>query len=232
MNLKDHNTLPALDLSVPTDVETATLAMGCFWSPEALFGAQTGVYRTRVGYAGGTTSEPTYRDFGSYIETVQVEFSRTAISFSALLELFFRHHTPVNEPRKRQYASALFYHSAAQKETIEKAMKETEERLGKKLKTEVLPYGGFYLAEDRHQKWKLRRVPQLMAEFSALYPDFEEFNNSTAVARANGLVAGFGTPEDALQNLAGLGLTYPTQNLLLNQYQLQQRINEGSNSSC
>ncbi len=64
-----------------SDLQTATLGMGCFWSPDALFGQLPGVIRTRVGYAGGTSAEPTYRQMGDHTETLQIDFDPQIIKF-------------------------------------------------------------------------------------------------------------------------------------------------------
>src|SRR6056297_2299392 len=73
----DQSPLTALEVDAealaPTATETATFGMGCFWGPDARFGAMPGVVRTRVGYAGGTTPDPTYHDLGDHTEVVQIE---------------------------------------------------------------------------------------------------------------------------------------------------------------
>jgi len=194
--------------------------MGCFWGAESVFGALEGVIRTRVGYAGGSTESPTYRHLANHIETVQVDFEADLLPLPQLLTTFFKHHTPTNRLRKRQYTSALFYHSPEQQQLIQKVLQETEARLGQKVTIELLPFQTFTLAEERHQKWKLRRVPELLREFEVLYPKFQEWNDSTAVARVNGYLGGFGKKEQFLEELAALGLSYESQNLLLNQFQL------------
>lgn len=66
--------LPPMDRNAPTDLSRAAFALGCFWGPDALFGARDGVVRTTVGYAGGTTSDPTYEHIGDHIETVRVAY--------------------------------------------------------------------------------------------------------------------------------------------------------------
>jgi len=91
-----------------TDVQKAVFGMECFWSPDALFGAQKGVIRTRVGYAGGEKKDPTYRDLGKHTETVLVEYNPEKISYDKLLELFWKNHD-YNRKRKPQYASKIFY---------------------------------------------------------------------------------------------------------------------------
>lgn len=76
-----------------------------------------------------------------------------------------------------------------------------------KVFTEVLPYNGFYLAEGYHQKYYLRQHPDLMREFTAMYPRERELINSTAAARVNGYVAGYGTYENLLSEVSSFGLS-------------------------
>ena len=66
--------------------------------------------RTRVGYAGGTTNNPTYRALGDHAETIQVDYDPTQISYEELLEAFWTSHSPTSRPWSRQYASIIFYH--------------------------------------------------------------------------------------------------------------------------
>jgi methionine-S-sulfoxide reductase len=215
MNPLQEDKLPAIDKITYPTTQTATLAMGCFWGPEALFGATEGVIRTRVGYAGGTTPAPTYRRLADHIETVQLDFDPEQITYAQLLAQFFSHHTPTKEPRKRQYTSAIFYHSPEQEQVARQAMKVAEARLQQALQTELIPFQSFYLAEDRHQKWKARRVPAVLAELQKIYPNPEEFNHSTAVARVNGYVGGYGEKDRFMEEMGSLGLSYPVQQTLL-----------------
>ncbi|MBC3542188.1 peptide-methionine (S)-S-oxide reductase MsrA [Rufibacter sediminis] len=222
MHPLEENRLPALDQITYPATQTATLAMGCFWGPEALFGAMPGVIRTRVGFAGGSTENPTYRTIADHLETVQLDFDPDQVTYAQLLEQFFAHHTPTKEPRKRQYTSAIFYHSPEQEQLARKAIKTAEERLQQKIMTEVLAYEQFYLAEERHQKWKLRRVPAVLNELQKIYPQEEAFNNSTAVARVNGYVGGHGEKERFMEEMGSLGLSYPIQQTLLAHFLAQE----------
>ena len=90
-------------------METITLGMGCFWSPEALFGHLPGVLATRVGYAGGTTAEPTYGEMGAHSETIEVDFDPRLIGLGQLLDVFWQHHDTVNinDYKGRQYNSLV-----------------------------------------------------------------------------------------------------------------------------
>lgn len=75
--------------------ERATFSMSCFWGPEALFGVQPGVVRTRVGYAGlGTVANPSYKSMFDYTETVDVEFDPLKTTYDKMLELFWNNHDP------------------------------------------------------------------------------------------------------------------------------------------
>jgi len=73
--------------------------------------------------------------------------------------------------------------------------------------TEILPFTGFYVAEGYHQKYYLRQKPDLMKEFTAMYPKEEDFTKSTAAARVNGYIAGYGTYENLLSEVGSFGLS-------------------------
>ena len=90
-----------------------------------------------------------------------------------------------------------------------------ERRRNKSIQTEILPFGKFFLAEDYHQKYQLRRHRQLMNEFKAFYSRNIDFVNSTAAARVNGYVGGHGTPEEIRASIESLGLSTAGQKRLL-----------------
>ncbi|MBM7567059.1 peptide-methionine (S)-S-oxide reductase MsrA [Paenibacillus sacheonensis] len=180
------------DNKTASSLHTITLGMGCYWSPEALFGAMPGIIRTRVGFAGGTTDEPSYRDMGDHTETVELTFDPAAVSYDELLETFWNNHKPmnINGYKDRQYQSLLLYRDEAQ----EKAFRRIKSRLegGKEsLDTELSPFRSFYPAESRHQKYYLKRFPDAVAKLSAIYPSEEELQNATLAARLNGVAKGF-----------------------------------------
>src|SRR6056297_3828024 len=89
------------------ETETATFALGCFWGPDASFGALEGVIRTRVGYAGGSTEGPTYKMIGDHTETIEIDYDPAVISYRELLEIFFDSHNPYSQSYSRQYASLI-----------------------------------------------------------------------------------------------------------------------------
>jgi len=144
--------------------EVATLAGGCFWGMEDIIRKIPGVTSTRVGYTGGTTSNPVYEDVhagtSGHAEAVEVVFDPTKISYADLLGWFFRMHDPTTKNRQgndvgTSYRSAIFYHSDAQRETAE-AVKAKVDKSGKwksPVVTEIVAAGEFWPAEDYHQKY-------------------------------------------------------------------------------
>lgn len=170
-----------------------TLGMGCFWSPEALFGAAPGVLRTRVGYTGGTTDHPTYREMGDHTECVQLEFDPAVITFEELAAIFWEKHQPVNINgyKGRQYQSLLIYENESQREAIDRVLLNRERSGLGRPETDIVPDTIFYAAEERHQKYYLKRYPQAVEALALLYPTHSELNNSTIAARLNGLAKGF-----------------------------------------
>ena len=174
-----------------------------------------GIVRTRVGYSGGQKENPTYRSIGDHSETLQIDFDPALISYKNLLDIFWREHDPTYRAGSRQYQSAIYYHNETQKELAMETKALEERRRNKKIQTEILPFGKFYLAEDYHQKYQLRQRRQLMTEFKTFYSRNIDFVNSTAAARVNGYVGGHGAPDEIKANLASLGLSTAGQKRLL-----------------
>ncbi len=164
--------------------------------------------RTRVGYAGGTSKNPTYQSLGGHSETLQLDFDPQRMSYLELLDIFWHSHDPTVRSWSRQYASIIFYHNAEQKRLAEETKFHWEETEKKsKIYTEIIPYTEFYWAEDYHQKYWLQAAPEVMKEFRRMYLNFRDFVNSTAAARANGIVGGYGTFDGTTEQLGSLGLS-------------------------
>jgi peptide-methionine (S)-S-oxide reductase len=164
------------------------------------------VIRTRVGYSGGTKVGPTYHSLGDHSETIQIEYDPDQISYEELLDVFWSTHNPTTPSWSRQYASFVFYHDEAQRELAVKTKAQQEAKRGT-LFTEIVPAGTFYPAEDYHQKYYLRNTRELMREFSAIYPNSDDFTASTAAARVNGYIGYNGTCEQLREELDSLGLS-------------------------
>jgi len=196
----------APDAAAPSSgaTETATFGLGCFWGPDARFGAMAGVVRTRVGYAGGTTPEPTYYNLGDHTEVVQVEYDPSEASYADLLEVFWSAHDPRSTARKRQYRSVILTDSVAHRQAAERTQREAESRLGGAVATVIEDLDAFHLAEPYHQKYELRATPVLGDELADRYGD--ALVDSTVAARLNGFVAGHGDAERRRSFLAELDL--------------------------
>ncbi len=171
--------------------------------------------RTRVGYAGGNEENPTYYKLGSHTETVEIDYDPTRISYEELLDIFWDSHNPARPALSVQYKSAIFYHDEEQKQLALDSKARLEAELSATIFTEILPYSRFYLAEGYHQKYYLRNVPDLKKEMTAIYPDINDFVNSTAVARVNGYLSGKRDIEILKQEIDSYGLSPAAKERLL-----------------
>jgi peptide-methionine (S)-S-oxide reductase len=144
--------------------EQATLGGGCFWCLEAVFVELQGVKQVVSGYAGGTVPNPTYRAVCSgttgHAEVVQITFNPAQITYQEILQVFFATHDPTTLNRQgadvgTQYRSAIYFHSAEQKETAGTIIAELNaaDIWPNPIVTEVAPLDVFYPAEDYHQDY-------------------------------------------------------------------------------
>lgn len=208
------NNLPIIDLNRPKQIETATFAMGWFWGPDAQFGITDGVVSTRVGYSGGTKENPSYYDLGDHSEAIQIDYDPNIISYDELLDIFWKNHSPEYKAPLRQYMSIIFYNKEQKKKAYETKMKE-EKLSNSKIYTEVLQLVKFFPAENYHQKYYLQLTRELMNEFSGIYPNFNDFINSTAAAHVNGYIKGCGSIGMLKKEIKNLGLSEKSNNRLL-----------------
>jgi len=140
----------------------ATFGAGCFWGVEAAFRGLPGVIDTRVGYAGGTTRNPTYEDVctGStgHTEVVEVSYDPEQIPYEKLLDVFWSAHD-ATAPHKAQYRSVIFYHTPEQQQSAEQAKQRLTESkaTSRPIVTDILPAPTFYPAEEYHQHFYEKR---------------------------------------------------------------------------
>ena len=172
--------------------------------------------RTRVGYAGGEKINPTYHDLGNHSETIQIDYDPEKITYPQLLQIFWDNHNCKLKSFSRQYMSIIFFHNLKQQELATQSMQEQEKKLDTKLVTEILPLTQFYRAEDYHQKYKLQLREDISGELKKMYPNFQDFVDSTAVARINGFIGGHGTSEQLKKEISTYGLTEASEKYLLN----------------
>jgi peptide-methionine (S)-S-oxide reductase len=155
-----------LEPPFPDGVEQAIFGLGCFWGAERVFWQAPGVFTTAVGYAGGSTPNPSYEEVCSgrtgHTEAVLVVFDPQATSYGELLRLFWENHNPTQGMRQgndvgTQYRSAILYTSEEQKAAAEASRAAYGERLQAaghgEITTEIEPAGPFYYAEDYHQQY-------------------------------------------------------------------------------
>ncbi len=177
---------PALPGNGPAGAERATFAAGCFWGVEAGFREIEGVLETAVGYTGGRTANPTYREVcGSptgHAEAVEVYFDPSMVTYEDLLAHFWQSHNPTTRNRQgvdigSQYRSGIFTHSPEQQAAAVASRDGEQSRRRREIVTEILPASRFYRAEEYHQRY------------------FEKSGRSSCALTVGGAVAG--APEAA-----------------------------------
>jgi peptide-methionine (S)-S-oxide reductase len=150
----------------PDGMKLAMFGMGCFWGAEKKLWQAPGVYSTQVGYAGGFTPNPTYREvctgMTGHNEVVQVVWDPTKTTYEALLETFFESHDPTQGMRQgndvgTQYRSGIYVFDAAQRAAAEATKASYEAALREAgygaVTTEIVDAPPFYYAEDYHQQY-------------------------------------------------------------------------------
>jgi len=167
-----------------------TASLGCFWTPQKLFikafeGKGVNREDVIVGYTGGHTSSPTYRDVCSestgHAESVQIVFDPAQLKYEELVKFFFRVHDPTQANGQgpdlgASYRSVLWYHTPEQKEACEKIKDEVQKRFfpNKRVATEILPAGPFWTAEEYHQMYSFTHPNgySCPTHFVRNWPDF------------------------------------------------------------
>ena len=144
---------------------------------------------------------------GDNSETIQIDYDPESITYGELLDVFWKGHNPAYRSWSRQYAAIIFYHNEEQKRLAEKSRERVASGLRGTVFTEIVPYSGFTLAEDYHQKHSLQHYPEFMKELRRVYPSNREFVDSTAAARLNGYLGGEGSYDALAKELDSLGLT-------------------------
>ncbi|MDZ7782531.1 MAG: peptide-methionine (S)-S-oxide reductase MsrA [Halioglobus sp.] len=150
----------------PSHLQQALFGMGCFWGAERLYWQMDGVYTTAVGYAGGFTPNPTYREVCTgrtgHNEVVLVVYDPARVSYEALLREFWEGHDPTQGMRQgndvgTQYRSGIYTFDEDQAAQARASMASYQEVLDRAgygaITTEIVPAPAFYYAEDYHQQY-------------------------------------------------------------------------------
>ncbi|BCG63106.1 MAG: peptide-methionine (S)-S-oxide reductase [Methyloprofundus sp.] len=150
----------------PKHIEESLFAMGCFWGAERFFWQQQGIYSTAVGYAGGLTPNPTYKELCTgqtgHTEVVKVMFDPEKISYQQLLSLFWQAHNPTQGMRQgndvgTQYRSAIYACNSKQLDAARQSLQKYQQKLTAagfgKITTEIIVAPPFYYAENEHQQY-------------------------------------------------------------------------------
>ena len=145
-----------------------------------------------------------------------MDFDPSQISYERLLDSFWKAHDPTRRSWSRQYRTALFFHNEEQKRLAMESRDREAARINAKIQTEILPTSEFTLAEDYHQKYILQAETLFVKDFRTIYPSIGDFLNSTATARVNGYVGGYGTLAALKGELDQLGLSDAGRKMLLN----------------
>jgi peptide-methionine (S)-S-oxide reductase len=140
----------------------ATFGAGCFWGVEAAFRKIEGVVSTSVGYSGGTSENPTYKDVCTgktgHAEVVEVEYDPSRVSYEELLQVFWENHDPTSLNRQgpdvgTQYRSAIFFYTPEQEAAARASKERAQGRFKKPIVAEIKPASEFYRAEEYHQRY-------------------------------------------------------------------------------
>jgi peptide-methionine (S)-S-oxide reductase len=145
-------------------MEKATFGAGCFWGVESAFRNVEGVMDAAVGFMGGTTADPSYRDVCTgctgHAEVTQVTFDPSCVSYERLLDVFWQIHDPTTLNRQgpdhgTQYRSAIFFHTPEQEAAARASVQKLEaaKRFPRPIVTQIVPAGDFYRAEEYHQRY-------------------------------------------------------------------------------
>lgn len=150
------------------NMKTAVFGAGCFWGVQLAFDELTGVKKTRVGYMGGITENPTYNEvcqgISGHIEVVEINYDETQISYEDLLAVFWKVHNPTQVDRQGvdvgiQYRSVIFYTSESQKHLAEQSIQDLEnsDQYCEKIATKIQLASRFYEAEEYHQNYLAKK---------------------------------------------------------------------------
>ena len=182
----DDTDVRKVKLSPPPGKAIAAFGEGCFWCTEHIFEAVVGVDSAVSGYAGGTTTDPTYERVNTettgHAETALVYYDPRVISYEELAKVFFASHDPTTPNRQgpdagSSYRSILFYQTPEEKTIAEKALKDFQPSFSKPIVTEIKKLTDFYRAEGYHQNY-IHHNPDVPYVRGVSIPRYEKFKKA------------------------------------------------------
>ena len=147
-------------------MEIAILGLGCFWGPEIKFSRLDGVFKTEVGYCGGSTSQTSYQEVcegdTNHAEVVKLDFDPNIISYEKILDYFFEIHDPTTLNSQgpdfgTQYRSEIFYLNEEQKNIAKRITEKYNKKYSGKVVTKISQIKNYCIAEEYHQKYLEKR---------------------------------------------------------------------------
>ncbi len=182
---RNHKPINLQDMTTDKKLDTATFGAGCFWCVEAVFEQLKGVYAVESGYSGGHTKNPTYKEVCTgttgHAEACQIIYDPSLISFTELLEVFWKTHDPTTLNRQgadvgTQYRSVIFYHNDEQRRLAEEMKTRLQDaKIWKDpLVTQIVPFQEFFKAEDYHQEYYFQNTSQPYCS-AVITPKIEKF---------------------------------------------------------
>ena len=162
---------PLVTDEAPAGYEVALFGLGCFWGAEEIYWQMPGVWSTSVGYAGGTTPNPSYEEVctgrTNHTEAVRVVYDPAKVSYADLVKTFFEVHDPTQGMRQgndvgTQYRSAIYWTTPEQEQTARELTKAYGDELRRRrlgeITTEIREAPTYYYAEDLHQQYLAKHV--------------------------------------------------------------------------
>lgn len=176
--------------------QTVTFGMGCFWGPAAEFAVIHGVLRTRVGYAGGDSTTPSYDNLGNHVEVFEVDYDPEILSYEDLVTLYFSIYDATARPFSQRVTSVIYYRNTEEQALAEKVKSSVEAQSEKGIFTILRPIDTFYLAEAKHQLSYLKQEVSLYGEVEAMFGDQDRLLLSILASKLNGFIAGYGSTQE------------------------------------
>jgi len=168
-----------------------------------------GVLRTRVGYSGGKSSNPSYKVVDLHSEVVEIDYDPDVISYAELIDIFFNAHNETLRPYDQRVKSLIFYRNEVEyeiaKTKIDAIRKNTDKN--ESVYTELKAFEILYLAEPEHQNRSLKLEPSLYSELKQIFKTEDKILFSILASKLNGYIYGYGTLEEAQTLLESSGLS-------------------------